>query len=158
MSFFQALGPICPLSSRTTSSNVQLPNCRYTLLLQHMPACCAPCCHVVLQYCHCCHVVLQRCICSSSPQIHICCPVIACSDYQTTTYAPTPAGFAILTLLFLILFLVSTLSAPKGDAVSGAGTSSDILSGGQIVHSTSAAGSLLLLFGNLAANLGIQSS
>ncbi|DBB05404.1 TPA: hypothetical protein ACH3X3_010619 [Trebouxia sp. C0006] len=39
------------------------------------------------------------------------------------------AGFAILTLLFLILFLVSTLSAPKGDAVSGAGTSSDILSG-----------------------------
>lgn len=39
------------------------------------------------------------------------------------------AGFAVLTLLFLILFLVSTLSASKGDAIFGAGTSSDILSG-----------------------------
>lgn len=39
------------------------------------------------------------------------------------------AGFAVLTLLFLILFLVSTLSAPKGDTVSRAGTSSDVLSG-----------------------------
>ena len=53
-----------------------------------------------------------------------------------TTYAPTPAGFAILTLLFLILFLVSTLSAPKGDTISGAGTSSNVLSGGQTVGST----------------------
>ena len=68
------------------------------------------------------------------------------------------AGFAVLTLLFLILFLVSTLSASKGGTVSEAGTSSDILSGGQAVDSTSAAGSLLLSFCVLAANLGIQSS
>lgn len=109
-----------------------------------MPACCAAfCCHVILQYHNCC----------SSPQLHVCYPVITCTEYQTINYAP--AGFAVLTLLFLILFLVSTLSAPKGDTISGAGTSSDVLSGGQTVDSTSAAGSLLLSFCNLIANLDI---
>lgn len=144
VSFVQALEPICPLSSRATSSHVQLPNCRYTLLLRHMSACCAAfCCHVV-------------CRVAFAAQVLICHSGITSTDCSTTTCAH--AGFAVLTLLFLILFLVSTLSASKGDTASGAGTSSDILSGGQAIDSTSAAGSLLLSFCVLAANLGIQSS